>query len=321
MYDRSVEVMEKYGLAVKNVVRGRGAILCETDLGWKILKEYWGSAGKIIMQQKIQKHCQEKGFLLTDRVLSNLEGEVITIVEDGTPYVVRDWIIGRECDTRAKEDLVKSVSAMAELHMVLDMEKEEKVPVYHLVEECKKHNRELRKTRKYLQKKKKKNPFEELMANHISMFLEEGENMVEKLEQSGYVEWMDGNHYRICHGDCNQHNIIFTKEGVGFVNFERWRYDCQVEDLCQFMRKILEKHGWDQELGNLLVASYEKKKHLSREELENLYLRLSYPWKFWKLVNFYANSNKVWISQKNMEKLQQTIDLFQPWKAYLSQFS
>ena len=32
------------------------------------------------------------------------------------------------------------------------------------------------------------------------------------------------------------------------------------------------------------------------QELCDLRIRLSYPWKFWKLVNHYSNNNKVWIS-------------------------
>ena len=42
---------------------------------------------------------------------------------------------------------------------------------------------------------------------------------------------------------------------------------------------------------------------MTYEEKYQLYYRLSYPEKFWKIVNFYYNSPKVWIPGKNMEKL------------------
>lgn len=34
-----------------------------------------------------------------------------------------------------------------------------------------------------------------------------------------------------------------------------------------------------------------------------LYAMLLYPEKYWKLVNFYYNSRKSWMSSKNLEKL------------------
>ena len=37
--------------------------------------------------------------------------------------------------------------------------------------------------------------------------------------------------------------------------------------------------------------------------MELLRIMLSYPEKFWKVTNKYYNSNKAWISDKNMEKL------------------
>ena len=40
------------------------------------------------------------------------------------------------------------------------------------------------------------------------------------------------------------------------VNFDNWNYDVQMADLYQFMRKILEKHGWDKEMGKEMIQSY-----------------------------------------------------------------
>ena len=42
---------------------------------------------------------------------------------------------------------------------------------------------------------------------------------------------------------------------------------------------------------------------LSGEEREFLWIILSYPEKYWKLMNHYINGKKTWISDKNMEKL------------------
>ena len=43
---------------------------------------------------------------------------------------------------------------------------------------------------------------------------------------------------------------------------------------------------------------------LGDAEFENFCIRLAYPEKFWKLANYYYNTNKAWIPGKHMEKLE-----------------
>ncbi len=320
MYDRGLGVLEQYGLEVKSVIRGRGALICDTEKGLKIIREYWGSPAKMEKQRKLQLHCREEGFPLVDLVLENCEGQVVTVGEEGIPYIVRDWYQGRECDTRSEEDIKKSVRAMADLHTVMIMEWEEEENSVDLIGECRKHNRELRRIKKFLQKKKKKNDFEEKLAGSIQYFIERGEETVEKMEISVVGGENSRNNNQICHGECTQHNVLFTREGIAFTNFDHWNRGPQICDLGQFMRKILEKYQWNQQMGEMMIKSYESGKVLSDKELLQLKLYLSYPWKFWKLANFYTNSNKVWISQKNIEKLEQTIALSHPWNRFLKDF-
>lgn len=320
MYDRGLGVLEQYGLTANTVIRGRGALICDTEQGLKIIREYWGSPAKMERQQKLQAHCQEEGFRQVDLVLSNQEGQVISKGEDGTPYIVRDWFSGRECDTRSETDIRKSVAYMAELHKVMHMDKEENPAVETLPEEMKRHNREMRKIRNFLQKKKKKNEFEETLSKSVSYFIEQGESSLEMMETLEFEKISGENATAICHGDCNQHNILMVEEAAAFTNFEHWNYGPQVADLYQFMRKILEKHSWNRELGMMMLKTYEKGRRMSDEERRYLKILLAYPWKYWKIANFYTNNNKSWISRKNLEKLNQTIELREPWKRFLEQF-
>ena len=69
------------------------------------------------------------------------------------------------------------------------------------------------------------------------------------------------------------------------TNFDKWNFDIQVGDLYRFMRKILEKHQWDLDLGRKILLAYQQVRPLSREEVENLRIRLSYPDKYCKLAN------------------------------------
>ena len=83
--------------------------------------------------------------------------------------------------------------------------------------------------------------------------------MVKELEDFDYERFCKEHRQEVCHGDCNQHNIIFTREGIGFMNFDYWHCGPQTEDLCLFMRKILEKHNWilslEEEWQNSIIES------------------------------------------------------------------
>ena len=113
----------------------------------------------------------------------------------------------------------------------------------------------------------------------------------------------------ICHGDFNQHNIVSLSgnSGHAILNFERAGYGMQVSDLCNFMRKILEKHNWEEGLGMAMLREYEKGCPLTPGDRLQLYCRLSYPEKFWKIADRYYGSRKVWISGQNLEKLKKEI--------------
>ena len=56
---------------------------------------------------------------------------------------------------------------------------------------------------------------------------------------------------------------------------------------------------------------------LSARSYVELYYRLAYPEKFWKIVNFYYNSRKVWIPERNREKLQLVVEQEKEKQAFL----
>ena len=95
---------------------------------------------------------------------------------------------------------------------------------------------------------------------------------------------------------------------MAILNFERAIYDVQVSDLSNFMRKIMEKHNWNPGLGMELLQAYEKKRALSDDEKKQLYIRLAYPEKFWKISNHYYNTSKAWVCGRNMEKLSRVVE-------------
>ena len=91
--------------------------------------------------------------------------------------------------------------------------------------------------------------------------------------------------------------------GAAVIEYHKMHLGDQMTDLYHFMRKIMEKHGWDQELGIDMLTAYDHVTPLTDRDRESLYYLFLYPEKYWKQINFYMNSNKVWIPARNLDKL------------------
>ncbi len=61
-------------------------------------------------------------------------------------------------------------------------------------------------------------------------------------------------------------------------------------------------------MGQSASGGLRKCRPLKPYERQDLFYRLSYPEKLWKIVNFYYNSGKAWIPEKNQEKLDRLLE-------------
>ena len=306
MNDRAVSLLEQYEVEVRRTWKGRGAILCESDRGLLIIKEYGGPAEKIRFQEYLLDHIRKSGVVLAETLLRTEEDELIVRDQDRTAYIVKTYGEGRECDHRDAQECRQAVETLARLHGVCDLSGSdilEEQPVFHVEKEYEKHNRELKKVRKFLREKSQKTDFEIYLMKHYDYFLDIALQITGELSYYAYGE----NSFSfpiVCHGDYQYHNIIQTDEGSVLINFEKCVRDYPVRDLYLFMRKLLEKNNWSQALGDMLLTGYNGVRPLDEGDYRQLYLRFAYPEKFWKIVNFYYNSGKAWIPGRNMEKLE-----------------
>ena len=306
MNDRAVNLLDQYEIEVNRTWKGRGAILCDSDRGLLILKEYCGPVDKIKFQDFLLKHLKESGTVRAESILRTKEDEMIVYDQDRVPYVVKTYFEGRECNHRDAEECKQAVSILARLHEASDLsvyEELQEQPVFRVEKEYDKHNRELKKVRKFLWEKSQKTDFEIYLMKHYDYFMNNALQITNELRYYAYEEDSYGFPI-VCHGDYQYHNIMQTEEGNVLINFEKCVRDYPVRDLYLFLRKLLEKNNWSQTLGNTLLESYNKVRSLTDRDCKQLYYRLAYPEKFWKIVNFYYNTSKAWIPGRNMEKIE-----------------
>lgn len=307
MYSRPEQLLEKYPLTVKTFFKGRECYLCDTSLGLMALHEYCGSKDRAEHLAKMLAHLKQHQILV-EGIISSSEGEILVENEEERNFILTESYRGIECDTKKKEDMIIAVELLAKLHIAAN-EFPEEIPEIlkrnqnSLLNQCEKHNRELRQVKNYIRSKKKKNTFELLFTNTFDTFYEKAVAVTEALRMIESEELI----YGFCHGDYNQHSIIFGKQGVALVGLEHFTYDLQIRDLANFVRKMMEKNNWDINLGMELIKTYVQIRPLQMSEWKYLYFSLAYPEKFWKLANRYNNAPKSWLSERNVEKLEKVI--------------
>ena len=392
MNDRAVSLLEQYEIEVTGTRKGRGAILCDTDKGTLIFKEYTGNPERLAVQDRLLRTIAKRGLVEAESLIPTKEGAFFVKDGDGVAYLLKTFREGRECNVKDAEECAMAVRLLAKLHlciqdgleegpaMVLDEDgakeqenaglpafdgeengakeqenaglpafdgeengakeqenaelpafdgeengakeqknaglpafdgeengaKEQKnaeLPAFEVAAEYEKRNRELRRIRKYLLGRSQKTWFEISLLGCFDAFYEQAKEATE-----GWLSYEAAakreNRASYCHGDYQYHNIILDAKNWFLINFERCVRDDPVRDLHLLMRKLLEKSNWSISLGEKLLREYEKVRPLSAISRIDLYYRLSYPEKFWKIANFYYNSGKAWIPGKNLEKLE-----------------
>lgn len=408
MNDRAVSLLDQYEIEVAGTRKGRGAILCDTDRGTLIFKEYAGSPQHLRVQDRLLRTIAKKGLVEAEQLLSTKEGEFFVKDHDGISYILKTYREGRECNIRESEECLAAIRQLAKLHLstqeglisgpgeesrktsdgthgdqdsgslaakageslqgveavlekskrpseegwencpgavndteakqedpvggenaekeeedpagtentVRKEEREAELPPANVMAEYEKRNRELRRIRKFLLGRSQKTWFEISLLGCFDQFYDQAREA-----QEGWKAYQNAARREdclsYCHGDYQYHNILFDQKAWYLINFERCIKDDPVRDLHLLLRKLLEKSGWSAQLGEKLLREYERIRPLSAISKIDLYYRLSYPEKFWKIANFYYNSGKAWIPGKNLEKLEKLLSQETEKKAFL----
>lgn len=320
MYDKGLSVLEQYGLVSENTYRGRGALICQTKEGLKLIKSFEGSVRRLEKQNQLLEHMRDAGHPHPDLALRNSEGSLVTTDKEGVTYLVKDWWDARECDAKSRGEILRGMQQLAYMHGDMYLDPEEDYQRESLSAEYDKHNQELKKVRAYIRSRNRKNNFEYRYLGSVERYLEYGIAAADRLSGSPYSAMRREAFAKgaVCHGEYNQHNILMKGEEIAAVNYDHFSFDEQTADIAQFMRKILEKHNWDEGLGMAMLEAYGKIRPLADREYYLLAVRLSYPDKFWKIVNFYYNNKKAFLSARHYEKLEHQLYQEKQWLNFVN---
>ncbi len=324
MNDWGRSVLTQYDLEMTNVRKVRGALLCETPAGPKLLQRYMGSEKRLHAEAYLLQKLQLQGMTSIDQYVPNKEGKLCSVNEYQEQYVLKDWFHGEECGIFDTKRLLLGMSRLAELHQNtcsaaspgdVDAPNWSEFCGTSCAEEMQKHNRELRKIYTYMKDRRHKTAFETCVLQSFPEAFAQAKQALAGLKDASYDEMYETAKRRgsVVHGEYNYHNLIALEngasgsEGIAIVNFSKFSVQAQILDVYDYLRKIMEKYGWDVYFGEQMMETYHRRMPLSTDQCRVLGCLLWYPEKYWKQLNFFYNGNKAWISAKSIEKLSRAV--------------
>lgn len=307
MYNQTEVILSQYEIEVKDVAKGRGAFICDTNKGKKLLVPFRGSKEKGMQLCRILSKLYEKDFV-TEQILLTREQEAVAEDEQtGEKFILKTYVDGIEISTGKLEEMKEAIRMLAIYHNIAAQIAIEETGTYRpegTIENLYRHYKELIKVKNYIRNRKKKNEFEQIYMKHFEHNRKSAEDSLDMLKEVAETF----SEYVICHGDYNQHNILQCDGRYRMVHFENFEYNWAMVDLANFLRKMLEKNDWNERMGRELIAEYNRYRYLKEVEYIQLYALLLFPEKFWKVANHYMNSRKSWISGRDIDKLKKVIE-------------
>lgn len=314
--DIDEDILLQYDIDINKTFKGRGALMCQSGENFYKLLAYNGTVCRAKFIEELQKSLRDSGFYYLDSFVRNKDGDIISTNEYQESYVLKEWPMGNECDVRNQKNVISGVETLAVLHNIfsrLSFVNDGIIPeTPNVIWEYERHNKELKAIRNFMRKRHTRSSFEYDVLDHFDEYYGIAVDALDKIKSSGYeeIEKMSKEKKLFCHGNYNYHNIIVINEGksvsyekIAVVGFEKAGVGMQINDLYFYLRKVMEKHNWNIELGINIIEHYRRIRPISKDEMRILVIMLEYPEKFWKIVNQYYNKNKCWIPEKNLEKL------------------
>lgn len=312
MNERALTVFEQYELDITETFKIRGNYGCNTPDGKYILQEYDNSNDKMVSMKSLYNHLESSG-IKTDYVIPNKEDRYVSVSEDGYTYILKKWFESQECNINEEKHIVMGAANLGRFHTLCQNSQRfmEKTKGFHpgknMLVIYEKHNKEIINIRNYIKKRKNKNYFELALKEMLVEYYSQADEALKALRQTDYGKMYNNalEHKNLNHGSYNHHNIVLLNGKIAMINMSKINYAPAIQDVYDYLRKVMEKNNWNIDLGRKVLAEYESEKIINQEEHNILKIMFSYPEKFWKIINYYFNSNKAWYSEKNEEKLKQ----------------
>ncbi|MCR1974220.1 CotS family spore coat protein [Clostridium sporogenes] len=321
-YNLSLDLFDQYDFIVKDIYPIRNVYIINTNKGKKILKKVDYTLEELKFIEEIIDYIKiEFGRIMEFE--KNIQGDIYTIYK-GEMYCLMDLIDGRECQFSNPLDLKISSAALAKMHKAskgFTTNFNKRVLNGKSIERFKIQKEEMNFFKKIANIHKNKNEFDNLFLSEIDYYIDEISKSINILENSHYYDiCKENDKISICHHDLAYHNILIKEDEAYFIDFDYAILDLKVNDLCNFITKVIKNFGFDISKANIILNSYSDVYSITDKELEVLYGLLSFPYDFYNISKNYYTKRKDWDDEVFLNRLIKKCNYKEDRKEFLKDF-
>ncbi|MDO5409081.1 MAG: hypothetical protein Q4F21_01355 [Lachnospiraceae bacterium] len=292
-------------LRMDRFVRNKeGNLLTADDFGRKFVLKEWTEGHECDVRNKEDLFngaraaaCMHQILRAADLKLQNAESAVRKTSSSEKPAL--------EQSASEVSDLEQSVSEVSDLKQSVSKPSASLAFQESYLQLWERRKREICRISGFVRKRRNKNALEQLIMKETPYYLAQAQAAIDLFQAiSGKL----GVQRQICHGDFHYHNLVYGKQESWICQSSRFQRGYQIADFYLFLRKCMEKQDFNWQLAKALMEFYQKYCPVTREEGALLYCLFLFPEKYWKQLNFYAQSNKAWMPEKNVVKLRNVIN-------------
>lgn len=311
---REFEIERQFDIKIESIKPSRGVYILKTDQGMRCLKKINYGTQKLLFVYGAKEHLINNGFKNVDKYFLSLEGNPYAVVNEDI-YTLSEWIEGKECDFRNKEEIVKAAKNLANLHICskgYEPPENSKLKTdlgrwSHLME---KRVKSFEKMREMSRKKGARGKFDLNYFKSVEFYKELGFKAMEVLGNSKYLELCQKaeDEKGFCHHDYTYHNIVIDKDDVyNVIDFDYCKREVRAYDISAFLIKVLKRVDWEIEYAELIIDAYNEISTLEEEEYMVLYAFLIFPQRYWRLSNRYYYNEVNWPLNTFNNKMEELI--------------
>lgn len=311
---REFEIERQFDIKIESIKPNKGVYFVKTDKGTRCLKKINYGIQKLLFVYGAKEHLISNGFEAVDRYFLNVEGLPYALVNEDI-YTLSEWLEGRECDFRNKEDLIIAAQNLAKLHLAsrgYEPPENSKLKTDlgrwpHLMD---KRVKSLDKMRDMARKKGTKNSFDLNYVKIVQFYKDLGKRAINVLNDSQYMDLcrITEEEKSFCHHDYTYHNIIIDGgSDVSVIDFDYCKREIRIYDISNFIIKVLKRVDWNIEYAKVILDAYSSVSPLKEEEYRVLFAFLLFPQRFWRLSNRYYYNEVNWAQNTFNKKMDELI--------------
>lgn len=323
-YDLDVNLFERFGLYVYEVVPIRKAFILCTDKGNKILKKVSYPLEELTFIYNSLNYIN-KNFNRTISFVKTLEGDIYTLWNDEV-YFIMDLVKGRESEFSNPIDLKITSKSLAQFHKAgeginsyINFKNRNSCGAF--IDNLKRKKEEIVFFKSISKLYEDKNEFDQMFLENVDHNIYEAQKSISILENSKYYEICNSKEKVVlCHHDLAHHNVIIKANKGYFIDFDYSIIDLKVHDLCNYITKAVKNSGYHIEKAKDILDEYVKINNIDQDEMEVLYGMLTFPEDFYSISRDYYTKRKDWSLDTFINRIDKKTCLSQERSDFLFEF-